>query len=162
MTPKTPKRKSLFVFNEFTVLFTFGAVGLVMLLFGGIFGVGNLDWDDSAKEIAAPEAIVQTAPTTEEYQAEARGAMTPFLQEAVNVRKENFASMDPSMLDLATKTQDRMLDVRVPKDSRDAHLAFVLLLDQWKRALGGSKIDQKAVLKKTSQLIAENPWVLQQ
>ena len=55
-----------------------------------------------------------------------------------------------------------MLCVRVSKDSRDAHLAFVLLLDQWKRALGGSKIDQGEVLKKTSELVSENPWVLKQ
>lgn len=163
MTQKAPKRSSIFVFNEFTILFVFAAVSLTMLFFGGLFGVSSLDWDGSAKNSSVPAAVMPPAPTTEAYQAETRGVMTPFLQAAANMKKENFAvAADPAMLDLVNKTQERMLTVRVPKDSRDGHLAFVLLLDQWKRALGGSKIDQDAVLKKTPQLTDEYPWVMQQ
>ncbi len=145
-------------FNEFTVLVVFGVVGLGMLLFGGIFGLRDLDLGASEKRVVAPAVV---APTTEAYQKETRDVMTPFLRQAANVQVQNFSADIPSMLELVTKTQELMLRVRVPKDSREAHLSFVLLLDQWKRALAGSKSDQAAVLAKTPELVAAHSWVMQ-
>ena len=104
MPKKVTEKNPLFAVNEFTVLFVFMAVSLVLLFFGGIFAVGGPGWDTSTEQTAAQQVIAPPAPTTAAYQAETSEVMTPFLNLALNMQKENFATMDSSMLDLVNKT----------------------------------------------------------
>jgi len=112
---------------------------------------------------SVPEALkLPPPPTVEEYQQEVRSVFGPFLQQAVNVNSQNLAAVDSVFTDLVVKTQDRLLRVRVPsKSEQPAHLSFVLLLEQWKRALGGSRADQDQVSRATQEVLAASPWLTQ-
>lgn len=115
-----------------------------------------------APSSALPEAFKPPPPPTiEGYQAEVLSVFGPFMQQAVNINTQNLSSMDPVFASLIEKTQDSLLRVRVPASEREAHLSFVMLLDQWKRAVGGSRADQDRVSQATRGVAAANPWLLQ-
>jgi len=126
--------------------------------FGLVFGFADIDWDKSAERALRPVVVAPVAPTTEAYQAETREVMTPFLQQAEKISAENFGGV-PSMLSLATQDQERLLDPRAKGFSRRALGLRSFAQDRWKR-MGGSKIDKAAVLKKTPELVGQNPSVL--
>lgn len=147
------------IFNEYLILGVFAVVALSLLACGAIFG-----WSEAkiAERSQKPPAEVIAAPamTSADYEREVSDVMTPFLELAAEFKQENFAADSAPMLELVTKTQERLLNVdRVPADHRTPHLSFVLLLDQWKRALSGSVLDQKTVIEKTETTVRENPWI---
>lgn len=153
--------------NEYTVLGGFAVAVLFMLLCGALFL-----WDDMRSKAGTSdlptvagqrgpkqEVLTGPAPSEQEYKAEVASVLSPFLSSALKVQAEDFAMPPAELKDLAQKTQDRLLRVRVPKEFKDGHLSYVLLLDMWKRALGGSKADQAAVTSKTAETLDENPWL---
>lgn len=150
--------------SELAVLGVFVAVVAV----GFTYGLANLIWPDLFARLSGTVSEAQladSAPSEDAYQAEVRDIMGPFLAQAANVAPDNLADTSgEAMRTLATlvqKTQDRLVRVRVPGDYRDAHLAAVLLLEQWKRALAGSKSDQKLVLERTDEAKQAYPWLVQ-
>jgi hypothetical protein len=145
-------------FTEYAV---FGLL-VSVVLFGVFFSVfsffakGGRGGSNVSVAVSQPTPV---APTASQYQDEVRGVMAPFLEQAQKMTSADFSADNSAMNDLATKTQDRMIGIRVPKEYKDAHLSFVLLLAQWSRALGGSVTDQAAVLQKTAEVIAADPWL---
>lgn len=106
----------------------------------------------------APAAAPVSAPTSGRYRAEAANVLAPFLTQAAHMTSVDISSGDPAILDLVDKTQQRLLAMKVPSADKDAHLQFVLLLDMWKRALGGSSADAANVQTRTSQVLQQYPW----
>ena len=140
--------------NEFSVL----AVFCLAVIVGVIYGVLNLRVMPSTD---TPVADVLEAPSESDYRAAAGSVMSPFLDQAQKLDAGAFASVDPVFVDLINKTQERMLRIRVPGADKDIHLSCVLLLEQWRRALSGSKADQKLVPGNTRDLLGANPWLIQ-
>lgn len=141
--------------GEMIVLGAFAATTLVGLAYGAISGLSHGD----IVPPAAPAPLV--APSQEEYRAETADVMADFWEQSSRMTRDDLKVPDPRFVDIVEKTQERLLRVRVPKDGRDAHLSFVLLLDQWKRALGGSAADQEKVFDKSEDVLTENPWIVQ-
>ncbi|MEY4744154.1 MAG: hypothetical protein RL272_99 [Candidatus Parcubacteria bacterium] len=151
------RKKQRFVVNEFTIFGVFIAVAVFGILYGLLLAVtGALPTEMPAD---FPDLQPVVAPTESEYQSEASDVLSPFFRQAAQMQAEDLTGDTGALLQLVQKTQDRLLRVRVPKEYRDAHLSFVLLLDQWKRALAGSAPDRKVVLDKTRELMAANPWL---
>jgi hypothetical protein len=108
---------------------------------------------------AAGEEATMQAPSVDGYRQEAHDVLSPFVNQALEMDKEELGGSDPLFLELTTRTQERLLRLRVPKEERDSHLTFVLLLDQWKRALEGSSPDRAVVLEGTTRVVAAHPWI---
>lgn len=148
-----PKKKQNW-FSEFMVLGVFAGVVFVGFIFGAVSLLAP-----SSSHTASPDEVVETAPTVEEYQGEVGGILIPFVDQV--------ESLDPMLLDdagqefviLIKKTHARMLGVIVPASMRDAHMAFVLLLEQWKRAAEGSDGDRKVVQGHTTDVLDEHAWI---
>ncbi len=140
--------------NQLTVLGVFFAVVLV----GLIYGLANMDLSGlgSGTNASAP---VAPPPTVDEYRSSAEQILSPFLTQASKMTGPDLASPDPVMVDLVQKTQELLLRLKVPKEEKEAHLSFVLLLDQWRRALSGSVADQQSVFDNTHAVISQNPWL---
>ena len=150
------RKKSRFSTNEFTILGVFVAVAVFGLGYGLlslVLGTAEFRTDD------LPFVQPVVAPTPEEYEADARDVLAPFLEQALLMRTEDLAGDTGAMGQLVEKTQDRLLRVRVPKEYRDLHLSMVLLLDQWKRALAGSAPARDVVLDRTGEIVVANPWL---
>lgn len=151
------RKKRRLLVNEFTIFGVFIAVAVFGLLYGMLLAAtGGVP---SAVSQDLPELQPVVAPTMAEYESEAREVLAPFFRQALQTRPEDLTGDTGAMLQLVQKTQDRLLRVRVPKEYRDAHLGFVLLLDQWKRALTGSAPDRAAVLDKTREQGTANAWL---
>ena len=144
--------------NEFTVIGAFVLAGTLSLVVGGT-ALLLLSRQEVFTSLT-PQLEPRKAPTVAEYRAEARTVLSPFLEQAANMTEEDIGSGDAIVLGLVEKTQERLLNMIVPADERDAHLAFVLLLDQWKRALKGSAADIARVGDSTSGTVDAYPWVL--
>lgn len=134
-----------------------GAFAATMLA-GLTYGLAMSYAPDEAVPVVEQPVLV--APTRAEYRAETVGVMADFWEQSARMTRDDVRNVDPRFLEIVTKTQERLLRVRVPKDERDAHLSFVLLLDQWKRALGGSVADQEKVFEKTETVLVEYPWIV--
>lgn len=150
-----PKRHDSWL-NEFTV---FGA--FVVVSFVGLLSVGSvvLFGRDAVTELAGVEAV--TAPSAEEYHAEARQIMSAFLGSAGKLTIDDIEGVKAELQAIVATTQDRLIAVRVPSEERDAHLALVLLMEHWKRALTDSDIDQQTdVFQRTQDFILAHPWIV--
>jgi len=133
------------------VFFAVVAIGLVYALF---------HLEPSVSPSAQVTAPAPSALTIDAYHQEAKSILAPFLEQAVNVAPENLADEGQTLKDLIGKTKDRLLRLsKLPKEARETHVAFVLLLDKWNRALSGSVSDQRTVVESTRQLVAANPWL---
>jgi hypothetical protein len=141
--------------SEFVVLGVFAAVVIAGLLYALVIVV--VVGKDGAVETDI--ALPPVPPTAEEYRSGARDVLVPFLDQADLMTEADVASAGPVVDDFVEKTQERLLRLRVPKEYRDAHLTFVLLLDQWRRALAGSEPDRAVVLAKTRAVVETYPWV---
>ena len=135
-------KKERKIFSEFTVLGMFTAVVMLGFLYGGIV----LIFPAASPSTIPMQQNLVLAPTVEEYQHEVRGILAPFIGQVRNMNSVDIADAGNEFSDLLLQTQDRLLGVRVPASMRDAHLAFVLLLEQWRRASDGSNADQAEVL----------------
>lgn len=148
------KQQKAIFFNEFTVLGIFVASILIGLTFGLVFW---LSAQSSSADMIKHENRV---PTVIEYRTDVASVMTPFLVQAESI-KTNKVTDDAgeAIIDLANLTQDRLLRMRVPGSEREAHLSFVILLDQWKQAVksGG---DLVGVLQRTQKITDEHRWIL--
>ncbi len=140
--------------NELTVVGVFFAV----IAIGLVYALFHLNLTPTSP--AQPAAPVVKAPTIEEYQSEARSVLAPFLEQAAAVDSGSLAAADEVFGALIDKTQERLLRVRVPAQARETHLSFVLLLEQWRRALKGSAADQDRAADMTVKLTSANPWLL--
>lgn len=151
------KKQREFRVNEFTILGAFVAVAFFGLVYGAIVvttgaaGLRGLD-----EEIAE---VLPAAPTDDEYRADARDVLAPFVAQAAVMGDSAFDGDTSALRQLVEKTQERFLRVRVPASFRTTHLSFILLFDQWKRALDGSAPDREVVIEKTRQLIGDNMWL---
>ncbi|MFA6603587.1 MAG: hypothetical protein WCT10_01940 [Patescibacteria group bacterium] len=140
--------------NRFAVFAVFG-----LAVIAGIgYGVLNLRVLPVAE---APASEVVTAPSEAEYRTAAGSVLTPFFVQAQKLDETAFTAIDPIFVDLIDKTQERLLRLRVPGADQNIHLSCVLLLEQWRRAMSGSKADQKLVLANTRDLLGENSWLIQ-
>ena len=122
------KEKKETWFNEFFVLGSFVAVVTAGLAYVGIMA---LVWEPSAPP--AP-AVPQFQMSVEEYRTEARDILTPFLGQVRDADPEAVMDGAAMLAELAAKTQERLIRMRVPGEAKDAHLTLVLLLDAWKLA----------------------------
>jgi hypothetical protein len=142
--------------NEFTVFGAFVAVSFLGLLVIGaivLFGRGGTE------QLIVPEAV--TAPTVEEYRTAARQEMRAFLGSAGQLTVDDIAGIREELLTIVTTAQDGLIAQRVPSEEREAHLALVLLLERWKRALGGDDLAaQEDVFARTQEFIAAHPWIV--
>ncbi len=141
--------------NELTVVGVF----FVVIAIGLVYALLNLDLGPASSG-ENPDAAAVRAPTVEEYQGEARSVLTPFLEQAAAVDADGLAAADEVFQALIDKTQERLLRVRVPAQARETHLSFVLLLEQWRRALRGTAADQARAADMTVKLTSANPWLL--
>lgn len=146
-----------FAFNEFTILGVFVAI----VVFGLLYGIVTAAIQLAATTAQEPQAPAVVAPTAEEYEWEAKSVLGPFLAQANAMSTDDLAAPDPMLARLVETTQTRMLGIRVPNEYRDFHLSSVLLLEKWKRAIGGSAPDRDTVLERTKQLAADNPWLVE-
>jgi len=139
--------------NELAVVAVFFAIVAI----GLIYAIFNLDLAPSA----SPGEVVWApkAPTLDEYRGEARTVLGPFLEQAAVADPDQLVETETVFKSLVDKTQERLLRLRVPAEAREAHLSFVLLLEQWRRALGGSAADQAKVSGMTEKVTAANPWL---
>ncbi|MBI4457464.1 hypothetical protein HY633_00685 [Candidatus Uhrbacteria bacterium] len=149
------------LFTEFAVL-----GGFVMVAFIGYFvAIGSVLWP-SFLESAPQQVQVEAsppAPSVEEYRASVANVAGPLLSQVRLLTDADLAAKGEvavSLSSLVGKTQERLLRVTVPNVERDTHLSLVLLLEQWKRALAGSKADGKVVRANTAKMIAAHPWLL--
>jgi hypothetical protein len=141
--------------GEMIVLGAFAATTLAGLAYGAVSGMTRADLVPPVE----PPPLV--APLRDDYRAETVGVMADFWEQSAKMTRADLRDLDPRFVDIITKTQERLLRVRVPREERDAHLSFVLLLDQWKRALDGSVADQEKVFEKSEAVLTANPWVVQ-
>lgn len=151
------KKQQEFPINEFTVFGAFVAVALFGLLYGAILALSSASTGEYFEEEIAE--VVPVAPTDEEYRADARDVLAPFVSQALAMDDSAFDGDTSAIRQLVEKTQERFLRVRVPASYKVSHLSFTLLFDQWKRALDGSAPDRAVVLEKTRALISENAWL---
>jgi len=147
----THQRKWLSEMTVVAVFFAVIAIGLVYALF-------HLTASPSPSTLQVVQPPVK-APTLSEYRSETKSVLAPFLAQASAVTPEQLETADPVFKDLVVKTQERLLRILVPAEARQAHLSFVLLLDQWKRALMGSSSDQARVVDMTAKVTSANPWL---
>ncbi len=149
-------KKHRFTLDEFFILEVFLAAAAFGLLCGVLFVM------ISTSQVSVP-AVFAPAPTVEtddEYHAAAKDVMAPFFAQAITMKSSDIAVADPTMRELAKKTQDRLLRLdHIPKSEQTTHLSCVLLLGQWLRALDGSVVDALVVHDKTVALLKENPWL---
>lgn len=150
------KHKKKNVGTEFVVLGSFAAVVIVGFFYAAV-SIILAAYPETVSQ--GPLAVQPVAPTAEQYKAQVRDDLHPFFSQAATMKAGDIDSAGPVFRELVVKTQDMLLRLRVPKEYRDNHLSFVLLLDQWKRALDGSKPDRAVVLKKTSTVLDANPWL---
>ncbi|MEK9152189.1 MAG: hypothetical protein AAB692_02390 [Patescibacteria group bacterium] len=154
------QRRSI-LFTEFAVLGGFVLAALI----GYFVALGAVLWPAAAPAVAPEETLSAAAPAApgiDEYRAEVSSVATPFLSQASRITADDFktnAEAVAGLSSLAQKTQERLLRVRVPGKERTTHLALVLLIEQWKRALAGSKLDRKAVVINTQHLIRDHDWL---
>ena len=150
------RRTAHLLINEYTVFGIFIAIVSLGLLYGGVRVLFS-----SAVSHVTQNVIMQTPQvlSVQDYKRETRDILIPFLTQAKNIKiGENIE--DPSLiLGMIQTTQDRLLRLRVPREFLDTHLSFVLLLDQWKRAMNGSRLDQKIAQEKTQSALKTNPWL---
>lgn len=152
------KKQREFRINEFTIFGAFVAVALFGLVYGAYVVVTGTDGIGSIEEELVDE-VLPVAPTDDEYRADARDVLAPFVAQSAAMDETVFSGDTGALRQLVEKTQERLLRVRVPASFRTTHLSFILLLDQWKRALDGSSADRDVVLDKTRDLVAENAWI---
>jgi hypothetical protein len=137
----------------------FGAFVAVSFLGLLVIGVVAIFGRDGAEQLVMAEAV--TAPTVEEYRTSAREGMRAFLGSAGQLTVEDIAGIREELLTIVSTTQDRLIELRVPSEERDAHLALVLLMERWKRALGSEDVAlQEEVFVRTQEFIAAHPWVV--
>jgi len=144
---------------EFILLGIFGAVVLIGIMYGVVIVLknGGVPAPSSSDVVpVAEEPLV--APTQEEYDLAANDVMSPFLAQATLVTEASFEGDVSALGDLVTKTEERMIRLRVPAERQEAHLAAVLLLGSWKRAVAGSATDRAEVSASTAAFIAAMPW----
>jgi hypothetical protein len=139
--------------NELTVVAVFFAV----IAIGLVYALFHLTVTSAPGGFQAPPAV--KAPTLGEYRSETKSVLAPFLAQAAAIRPEQIGPSATVFKDLVVKTQERLLRVRVPAEAREAHLSFVLLLEQWKRALQGSSADQAVVADMTAKVTSANSWL---
>lgn len=157
-TGKTSKKRRL---RRPRWLDPFALAGLYFLIvaIGLVYGLFQLQIEEP---LAADREVVMISPETLQlntYRRAARDILAPFLEQAVRVEPAAIAELDPAMLDLTTTTRERLLRLTVPASARDTHLAFILMLDRWTRALQGSPDDADLVVDETSQLVTEHTWL---
>ncbi len=141
------------IFSRFAVVGVFVAVVLVGLGYGLLIIV--LD----ANLTEPKQSAVLQVPTVIEYRAEAGTVMAPFLGQIETLQMGAITEdAGEAIADLAGRTQDRLLRMRVPSSERDAHLSFVILLDQWKRAVNVEG-DISGVLRRTNELVEKYRWI---
>ena len=131
------------------------AVFFLVVAAGLAYGLFNLDTVATTPG-PQPAAVM----TEDQNREEARSILGPFISQASGMSARSVDSVGPIFSDLVAKTQDRLLRLRVPRDARDAHLSFVLLLDRWKRALDGSLSDKNKAIEQTATVLAAHPWLL--
>lgn len=151
-------RKDRHTIGEFLVLGVIVAAACVGVLYGVFMAFKKGDASPSSATPDAQDQPAPVAPAPEEYDASAQEVMAPFLQQAALVTDASFDGDLTALGDLVTKTEERLLRVRVPADRRDTHLSAVLLLGSWKRAIAGSAQDRKDVLSATATFAASASW----
>ncbi len=141
--------------NEFTVFGTFIAVSFVGFLYVGtmfVFG-GKGGFDASGMEMV-------TAPTVGAYHEDARSVMEPFFGVAGQLTVDDIDGVREELLTIVETTQGRLIDLRVPSEEREAHLALVLLMEQWKRVLPDADTEQYAeAFVRTQDFVVAHPWI---
>jgi len=141
-------------FNESIVIAAFFAV----IAFGLVYALFHMT-TAPASPSSGGAAVLIKAPSLSEYQSETRSVLAPFLEQAAAADPQRLGAADAVFGDLINKTEERLLRVRVPAEARDTHRSFVLFLEQWRRAAGGSKLDQDRVAAMTARIASENPWL---
>ena len=139
--------------------FAFAGLYFLIVAVGLIYGLFRLDVRQAPPGAADTVWISQETLQANAYHRGARSIMTPFLEQAARAARTDLSQMDPAMLDLTDTTRDRLLRLTVPASAREVHLAFILLLDRWNRALRGSAEDAALVAEETDSLIDANAWL---
>jgi hypothetical protein len=148
------KLKKSLIFNEFAVIGVFAVVAISGIFIGAI---SALTVEATTDAIVVPDV---TAPTIIEYRTETRSVIAPFLKQIESVQAGSLAAeAADAIADLAARTQDRLLRVRVPGSERDAHLSLVIILDEWRTAARGSEADVTGVLERTAKLLSDYRWI---
>jgi hypothetical protein len=134
--------------------------GIVILVVIGLFAIGYGSF--MVLKSIAPEkedSLILSPPTVIEYRTEAGSVLEPFLGQVEALSHGDISDDAGSALaELAARTQERLLRMRVPSSERDAHLTFVILLDQWQIA-ADSGGDIVPVLQRTNEAVESYRWV---
>jgi hypothetical protein len=134
------------------------SVFLGVIGYGLVYGILNLKMGSPGVKAGATVIEVRTAPTVEQYHLAAGEVMGPFLRLAFDAAEGDTPRLDEELLTAARSAESMMLDLRVPKDERQAHLEAILLLNQWARAANGSRADARQVAGNTFRLVEKWPW----
>jgi hypothetical protein len=147
------KQKISHIMNEFTVVGIFVAIIFIGLLFGMIFTFKS--------EIGVNLTPQINPPTVVDYRTEARSVLEPFLLQIQSIPSGPLSEETATaMVDLIRVTQERLLRMRVPGEERDAHLALVIILDQWKKAVYEDETVLSGVLERTILLLEKYRWLM--
>jgi hypothetical protein len=130
-------------------------------MFGLLAGATFIALFPQLAEVGAVTAVT-AAPTSDEYRAQAADVLSPFVSQVSAMAPSDFGRAGTEMTAFAAKTQEALLALRVPGELREAHLSFVLLLDQWKRALSaaGTEADRAVAVERTRSLLVTYPWLV--
>ncbi|MEA3449679.1 MAG: hypothetical protein U9Q85_01750 [Patescibacteria group bacterium] len=119
------------------ILIIFGIVACIPLLYLLLnFQAVEIQTDNSER-VEAPKPISQ-----EEISSNYQKEIWPIFIEASflasSTARENFNELDTlaeSITDSLIKIKLRAMDLRVPENKRDAHLSFVMIIDDLKKSL---------------------------
>ena len=150
---KWPFSKKRTVWDRFWVLGVFVSLALAGSIYGVILA---LRVSDSVGPIST---AAYSGPTLEAYRIEARDIIRPFFDQARQMTPADLSVVGGPIGQLAAKTQERFLRLRVPADAKDFHLATVLLLDRWQGVTGLKATEQAELLGRTQSLIEGNAWI---
>ena len=133
------------------------AVFMIVVSGAFIWGVYRLTIVDPSVFLEQP---VSTAPSVEDYRASAVKVMEPFfVQISVYDEPGEEITTDRLSSELVLRVQSEMIAMIVPVSEREAHLSFVLLLDQWERVWSVSSLDSKRATLSAQQAIDKYPWI---
>lgn len=119
--------------------------------------VGVIGTVSIARRASVPAVVI--APTVDEYHAAAVAALAPFLEKASAASAADFGSGVLSELaPVVDSAQAKLLGLRVPGSEREAHLAFILALERWKRALGGDVASDELAISQLRDALVAYPW----
>ena len=134
----------------------------ILMIVAALAAIGLVYWTMRlAKRELELSPITVTAPTSSEYESQAKNILGPFFVATDSIKNPAQLKSAGVTLEPIIKTaEDQLLQLRVPASDKDAHLNLVLLLEKWQRLVAGSAKDLAATVTKTNQVKVDYVWLV--